>query len=96
MTDQEKRNALSAAGILQNDIFLEVLARLDERYVSAWRAAKEVSVREANWYRQAILKEIEAELYAELQSAAVATCGKDEEITAAMNAVKAKRRRRNV
>ena len=96
MTDQEKRNALSAAGILQNDVFLEALARLDERYVSAWRAAKDADVREGCWHRQAILKEIEAELYAELQSAAVATCGKDGEIAAAVNAVKAKRRKRNV
>lgn len=95
MTDQEKRDALAAAGILQNDVFLGALARLDERYVSAWRTARDTEEREACWHRQAILREFEAELFNTLQSAAVAACGRDEEIKAALTTVQNRRRRKN-
>ncbi len=95
MTDDERKKALAAAGILQNDVFLEVLRRLDERYVAAWRAAKTPEAREEQWHRQMTLGEIEAELFREIQSAAVDCRGKDEEITSAFRDVQTKRRRKN-
>lgn len=93
MTDEEKKQALAAAGILQNDVFLDAMSRLDARYVSAWRTAKNAEERESYWYRQSLLAEFEAELFSEIQSAAVNTCGRDEQIKAALTTVKAKRRR---
>lgn len=82
--------ALEAARILQSRVFRDVFARLDARYVQAWRAASDSVRRDEWWYMQRALFAVKKELFDELQCAAILEKGKDEVLNAALEAAKGK------
>ncbi len=83
-------DALEAGRILQSRVFRDVFARLDARYVQAWRAGSDSVRRDEWWYMQRALGAVKKELFDELQCAAILEKGKDEVLNAALEAAKGK------
>lgn len=88
MTHEERLDSLEASRILQSNVFRRVFEKLDARYVQAWRASADSIKREDWWHKQRALAEVQAELFAEIQCAALKGDGKDKVLNAACYAAK--------
>lgn len=88
MTEEQKRKALEAGFILSSEVFREVFASLDARYVKAWRVSGSQADRDDSWFMQRALAEVKKQLLSLLHDADVATKGKDKNIRAALKAAK--------
>ncbi|WP_294486231.1 hypothetical protein [uncultured Mailhella sp.] len=84
-------DALEAGRVLQSRVFRQAFARLDARYVQAWRACADSVKREEWWHMQRALAAVKKELFDALQCAALREQGKDEVLNAALEAAKGKK-----
>lgn len=84
-------DALEAGRMLQSRVFRQAFARLDARYVQAWRACADSVKREEWWHMQRALAAVKKELFDALQCAALREQGKDEVLNAALEAAKGKK-----
>lgn len=84
-------DALEAGRVLQSRVFRQAFARLDARYVQAWRACADSVQREEWWHMQRALAAVKKELFDALQCAALREQGKDEVLNAALEAAKGKK-----
>lgn len=91
MTHEERMDALEAGRMLQSRVFRQTFARLDARYVQAWRACADSVKREEWWHMQRALAAVKKELFDALQCAALREQGKDEVLNAALEAAKGKK-----
>ena len=91
MTHEERMDALEAGRVLQSRVFRQAFARLDARYVQAWRACADSVKREEWWHMQRALAAVKKELFDALQCAALREQGKDEVLNAALEAAKGKK-----
>lgn len=84
-------DALEAGRVLQSRVFRQAFARLDARYVQAWRTCADSVKREEWWHMQRALAAVKKELFDALQCAALREQGKDEVLNAALEAAKGKK-----